>query len=282
MALSVREAETLRAKARQIRYKTIQTVVWAGGGHAGGALSQVEILVALYYRYLRVDPARPGWEDRDRVVLSKGHGGIGYAPLLADRGYFDEALLHEFNHTGSPFGMHLDRLKVPGVDASTGSLGHGLPMAVGLALGARLLGKGWRTYCILGDGECDEGSVWEAAMAASHFRLGHLTAIIDRNGLSIDGQTEDIMALEPLDRKWAGFGWQVLTADGHDFSQLGDAIEKALQSDDVPTVIIARTVKGRGVDFMEGQSAWHYGGLDSDRAGQALLSIARSGGEGAL
>ncbi len=275
MGLSDSEVAALKLKAHQIRRKTIETVVWAGGGHLGGALSQVEILVVLYYHFLNIDPRRPDWPDRDRVVLSKGHGGGGDAPLLADRGYFSEELLKEFNHTGSPFGMHLDRLKVRGVDASTGSLGHGLPMAVGMALGSRLKGATWRTYCILGDGECNEGSVWEAAMAAGHFRLGTLTAIVDRNRLCIDGPTEEIMALEPLADKWRAFGWVVTGVDGHDFRELAGAIEIARQSTERPTVIIARTVKGKGVDFMENQAAWHYGGLDSERAALALKSIDR-------
>ncbi|HSW09500.1 MAG TPA: transketolase [Bacillota bacterium] len=275
MGLTDSEVAALKRKARQLRRKTIETVVWAGGGHLGGALSQVEIMVLLYYHFLNIDPERPDWADRDRVVLSKGHGGIGYAPLLADRGYFPEKLLEEFNHTGSPFGMHLDRLKVPGVDASTGSLGHGLPMAVGMALGARLKGATWRTYCILGDGECNEGSVWEAAMAAAHFRMGTLTTIIDRNGLCIDGTTEAIMALEPLADKWRAFGWEVATVDGHDFRELAGAIEAARRSTERPAAIIARTIKGKGVDFMEDEAAWHYGGLDSERAALALKSIDR-------
>lgn len=171
--------------------------------------------------------------------------------------------------------MHLDRLKVPGVDASTGSLGHGLPMSVGLALGARLKGQSWRTYCILGDGECHEGSVWEAAMAASHYKLSNLTAIVDRNKLCIDGRVEEIMALEPFVDKWVSFGWQALECDGHDFVQLAEAIEKAHQTTDRPTVIIAHTVKGKGIDYMEDQPGWHYGGIDSGKEKLALESIDR-------
>lgn len=279
MGLSEQEITALKEKAREIRRKTVQTLVWSGGGHIGGALSQTDILVILYYHYLNIDPKRPDWEDRDRVILSKGHGGIGFAPLLADRGYFDEALLKDFNHTHSPFGMHLDRLKVPGVDASTGSLGHGLPIAAGLALGAKLKKKSWRTYCILGDGECNEGSVWEAAMSAAHYKLDNLTGFVDRNGLCIDGETEKIMALEPLKEKWISFGWHALEADGHDFAALAGAIEEAQRTKERPTMIIARTVKGRGVDYMEGDSAWHYGGLDSAMAEAALQSIDRSYGK---
>ena len=269
----------MKEKAWLARRNTIQTLMWAGGGHAGGALSQIDILVALYYHYLKVDPKNPDWEDRDRVVLSKGHGGIGYAPILADLGYFKQELLKEFNHTGSPFGMHLDMLKVPGVDASTGSLGHGLPIAVGMAIGARLKKKSWRVYCILGDGECHEGSIWEAAMSAAHYKVDNLTVFVDRNKHCIDGPTETVMTLEPLKDKWLSFGWHALIIDGHDFAQIGGAIDEALQTTGRPTVIIANTIKGKGVDYMEDDPAWHYGGLDSDGMEKAFQSIDRMYGK---
>ncbi len=279
MALSEEILSALNEKAWKNRRMAIKTMVWAGGGHAGGALSQVEILVLLYYHYMNVDPQNPDWEDRDRLVLSKGHGGVGYAPILADKGYFDEEQLKIFNHTHSPFGMHLDRLKVPGVDASTGSLGHGLSIAVGLALGARLKKKDWRTYCIMGDGECNEGSIWEAAMAASHYKLSNLTAFVDRNRMCIDGEVEKIMALEPFIDKWKSFGWNTLEVDGHDFNQLDDAIQNAFQNTDKPTVIIANTIKGKGVDYMENVAPWHYGGLDAENEEKALNSIDRAYGK---
>ena len=180
----------------------VDVTVWAGGAHIGGALSMADVLTALYYHYLNVRPEEPDWPERDRFVLSKGHGGVGLAPVLADKGYFDKELLKEFNHFKSPFGMHLDGNKVQGVDACTGSLGHGLSMALGMALGARFQKQAWRTYCMLGDGECDEGSVWEAAMAAAHYKADNLTAFVDRNHLMIDGLTEDVMSLEPLADKW--------------------------------------------------------------------------------
>jgi len=248
--------------------------VWAGGAHIGGSLSAADLLTALYYKYLRIRPEEPDWPDRDRFVLSKGHGGVGLASVLADRGYFPKALLHEFNHFKSPFGMHLDGAKVPGVDASTGSLGHGLSMAVGMALGARFQGKSWLTYCLLGDGECDEGSVWEAAMAAHHHKVDNLITFVDRNRLMIDGPTEDVMALEPLADKWRAFGWGVREIDGHDYAQIGEAIEAAQQAKGAPLVIIANTVKGKGVDFMENAVQWHYGSVDSDMAARAKASIA--------
>ncbi len=273
MPLTADERTALQAKAQQLRCDMVDVTVWAGGAHIGGSLSMTDVITALYYHYLNIRPDEPGWKERDRFVMSKGHGGVGLASVLADKGYFDKDLLREFNHFKSPFGMHLDGNKVPGVDASTGSLGHGLSMALGMAMGARFQSQAWRTYCLLGDGECNEGSVWEAAMAAHHYKVDTLTAIVDRNHLMIDGLTEDVMALEPLADKWRAFGWKVREIDGHDFAQIGDAIEFAQQNRDAPTVVIADTVKGKGVDFMEGQAQWHYGGLDSDLAARAKASI---------
>ncbi|NOZ02408.1 MAG: transketolase [Deltaproteobacteria bacterium] len=267
------EKKKLADKARELREKIIEVTYTCGGAHVGGAFSQHDILVALYYKYLKIDPKRPQWPERDRFVLSKGHGGIGHAVILGDKGYFDEALLDDFNKTGSPFGMHLDRLKVPGVDTSTGSLGHGFPMAVGIALGARLQGKKFRTYCMVGDGECHEGSVWEAAMAGGHYKVTNLTLFVDRNGFCLDGDTEEIMTLEPLDAKFEAFGWRALTIDGHDFAQIDEAILTSQAEKERPVVIIANTIKGKGVDFMEGQTAWHYGGLDDQMKEKALKSI---------
>lgn len=275
MALTDKELEYLTETAWKIRRSIVQTTHWAGGGHIGGGLSQTDILVILYFHFMNIDPQNPDWEERDRLVLSKGHGGVGYAPVLAEKGYFSGELLKEFNHTGSPFGMHLDRLKVKGLDASTGSLGHGLPIAVGLAMGARLQKKPWRTYCIMGDGEQAEGSIWEGAMAASHFKLDNLTGFIDRNKHCIDGCTEEVMAIEPIKDKWASFGWNVLEVDGHDFRQLAESIEKAQSTPDKPTVVICHTVKGKGVDYMEGKPEWHYGGLDTKMAEEALQSVDR-------
>jgi transketolase len=273
MPLSAEEIRSLQAKARQLRCDMVDVTVWAGGAHIGGALSMADVLTALYYHYLKVKPAEPGWPERDRFVLSKGHGGVGLSAVLADKGYFDKDLLHEFNHFKSPFGMHLDGNKVPGVDASTGSLGHGLSMSVGMALGARFQKQTWRTYCLLGDGECNEGSVWEAAMAAHHFKLDTLTAFIDRNHMMIDGRTEDIMSLEPLAEKWRAFGWEVREIDGHDYAQIGAAIEGAQTTKGAPTMIVCDTVKGKGVDFMEDQVKWHYGSIDSELAAKAKASI---------
>lgn len=270
MALTKEELTLLSDKAYQARRDVVDITGWSGGAHIGGGLSVVDIMIILYYKYMKLDPRKPDWPDRDRLILSKGHAGVAYAPILARKGYFAFDLLKEFNKFKSPFGMHLDGNKVRGVDASTGSLGHGLPIAVGMALGARLQKKSWMTYCILGDGECNEGSVWEAAMAASHFKLTNLVTFVDRNKLMIDGTTKEIMNLEPFADKWKAFGFIVKEIDGHDFGALAGAIEYAQSEKSGPVLILANTIKGKGVEFMENQVKWHYGGLNSD-----LLESAR-------
>lgn len=273
MAITEQEIRDLTEKAKEIRRGIVEVTGWCGGSHIGGALSQADILTLLYFKYLNIDPANPDWEERDRFVLSKGHGGVGHSVVLAKRGYYAMDLLKDFGKSGSAFGMHLDGNKVLGVDTSTGSLGHGLSVSVGLALGARVQGKSWRTYCVMGDGECNEGSIWEAAMAASHYKLANLTGFVDRNRMMIDGLTESVMALEPLADKWRAFGWNVLDVDGHDLKALSDAIETAHAYDAGPTVILAQTVKGKGVDFMEDDPAWHYGGLNAELVEKAKASL---------
>jgi len=240
MPLTQEDIKRLQEKAKEIRKTIVDITFTAGGGHIGGSLSQTDILVALYYKYLNVDPKKPRWDDRDRVILSKGHGGLGWAAILGEMGYFDKTLLKNFNKTGSPFGMHLDMLKVPGCDASTGSLGHGLGIAVGLALGAKMSGKKYRTYCVMGDGELCEGSVWEAAIIGAFHKLDNLTAFVDRNNLMIDGPTEEITQLDNLNDKFASFGWEVLRIDGHDFTAIGGAIEKAQTIKAKPTAPTVR------------------------------------------
>ena len=223
--LKASERKKLQEKARELREKIIEVTFTCGGSHVGGAFSQHDILIALYYKHMNIDPKKPQWPERDRFVLSKGHGGVGHAVVLGDKGYYDMALLDDFNKTGSPFGMHLDRLKVPGVDTSTGSLGHGFPLAVGIALGARLQGHTFQTYCVIGDGECHEGSIWEAAMAGGHYGITNMTLFVDRNRFCLDGPTEVVLKLEPLDAKFESFGWRAITIDGHDFDQIDEAIE---------------------------------------------------------
>jgi transketolase len=265
MPVTDQEISQLQLHAKQLRKDILDITFWAGGSHIGGALSMVEIMILLYYKYLNIDPKYPEMPDRDRFILSKGHAGVGFAPLLARKGYFDFEQLKDFNKFNSPFGMHLDGLKVKGVDMSTGSLGHGLSLAVGLALGARLKGQSWRIYCVLGDGECNEGSIWEAAMAAAHYKTTNLITIVDRNKFSVDGPTEKVMALEPFADKWKSFGFIVKEVDGHSYSALSMAIEEAQVEKKAPVLIMAHTVKGKGVDFMENDVRWHYGGLDSDK-----------------
>lgn len=276
MPVTDQEISQLIGHAKQLRKDILDITFWAGGSHIGGALSIVEIMILLYYKYLHIDPKNPEKPDRDRVILSKGHAGVGFAPLLARKGYFDFELLKDFNKFKSLFGMHLDAQKVKGVDMSTGSLGHGLSLAVGLALGARLKGESWRTYCILGDGECDEGSVWEAAMAASHYKTTNLITIVDRNKYSVDGNTEHVMALEPFADKWRAFGFIVKEVDGHSYTQLSGAIEEAFEEKRAPVLIMAHTIKGKGVDFMEDDVRWHYGGLDSDKLEEAKRFVEAS------
>jgi len=278
MPITDQEIKDLKEKAMQIRMDIVDTTVAAGGAHIGGAMSMVEIMTILYFKYINVDPSNPQMEDRDRVVVSKGHAGVGVAPVLANKGYFPKEELMSFNQFNSPFGMHLDSMKVKGVDISTGSLGHGLPQSVGLALGARTQGKDWKTYCILGDGECNEGSNWEAAMAASHFKVTNLITFVDRNNLMIDGRTEDVMSLEPFADKWTAFGFIVKEINGHDYKELTEAIDFAhANTTDKPVLILCNTIKGKGIDFMEDDVKWHYGSIDSDLAVQAKASIEKMG-----
>jgi transketolase len=273
MTLSDSETKELIEMAAKIRCGIVDVTGWAGGSHIGGALSQTDILTLLYFKYLNVDPSNPDWDDRDRFVLSKGHGGVSHVVVLANKGYFDPEILKNYGKEGSPFSMHMNANKVPGVDISTGSLGHGLPQAVGLALGARIRKKSWITYCLMGDGECHEGSIWEAAMAASHYKLNNLIGIVDRNGLCVDGPTEEVMSLEPFADKWTAFGWKVKTVDGHSFPELAASLDFAIDYKEGPVLIIANTVKGKGYSFIENDPSWHYGALDSNRRAEAKKSI---------
>ena len=277
MALSTQERQKLQDIARELRLTVIDVMAWSGGAHVGGSLSIIDILTILYFKYLDVNPADPQWDERDRFVLSKGHAAAGLIPVLAKRGFFPEETLKTFNHFGSPFAMHPDSNKVIGCDASAGSLGHGLSMAAGMALGARQRKMPWKTVCLMGDGECCEGSVWEAAMSAPHFKLGNLIGIVDRNRFMIDGETEDVMPLEPFADKWRAFGWEVVEVDGHDFDQLDEALARAWAATDVPVLILAHTIKGKGVDFMENNVVYHYASADSELCARAKASILKEG-----
>ena len=273
MALSKQEWLALEKKAYELRNLCLDTTFWAGSAHIGGGMSVMDMLTILYYKYMKIDVTNPNWEDRDRLILSKGHAGVAYASVLCELGFNDKEQLKTFNLTNSKMGIHLDSNKVIGVDASTGSLGHGLPIAVGTGLAARVLGKDYKTYCILGDGECDEGSNWEAAMSAAHFKVDNVISFVDRNKCMIDGRTEDVMSLEPFADKWRAFGFIVKEVDGHNFNELSEAIDFALENKGAPVMIIANTIKGEGIDFMEDNYLWHYGAIDDEKYAKAKESL---------
>lgn len=263
----------LEETAHRLRNLCLDTVVWAHSGHIGGSMSSMDILTILYHKYMRIDPKNPDWADRDRLVISKGHIGVGHAPVLADLGYISKELLKDFNLTGSNLGIHLDSTKVPGVDTSTGSLGHGLSMAAGLGLAARLLGKDYRTYCIVGDGESNEGAIWEAAMSIAHFNITNVITFVDHNRYMIDGAVKDVMNVEPLPDKWRAFGFETLVVNGHSFVELSAAIDTALAATEKPVCIICETIKGCGIDYMENNYKWHYGALDDANLTAARESL---------
>lgn len=246
----------LREIAKNTRKLILESVAEAGSGHPGGSLSAVEILVTLYFYKMRHDPKNPRWEDRDRFILSKGHAAPLLYSILAQAGYFPIEELKTLRKLGSRLQGHPD-FRTPGVEYCGGSEGIGLSVAIGMALAARLDNKSYRVYVLLGDGELQEGQIWEAAMCASKYKLDNLTAIIDRNGIQQDGLTEQIMPLEPLASKWRDFNWNVIQIDGYDFNQIIDALDKAEETINRPTVIIAHTIKGKGVSFMEWSPEWH-------------------------
>ena len=248
----------LKNKALDIRKRVIEMVAEAGMGHIGSDLSSIDILTVLYFHILKIDPQRPEWEDRDRFVLSKGHGCGALYTTLAKAGFFSEELLNTFMELDTNLPGHPDRNKTPGIEMNTGALGHGLPVSVGMALAGKIDRRGYRVFVLMGDGEQDEGSVWEGAMAASHFKLDSLTAIIDRNGLQLGGSTEDTMSLEPLDDKYRSFGWAVKIINGNDVEELVDTFSDLPFNKGKPSLIIARTVKGKGVSFIENRPEWHH------------------------
>ncbi len=266
----------LEAKARQIRQDIIREIAAAGSGHPGGSLSCADILTALYFDVMNIDPGNPGAEDRDRFVLSKGHAAPALYACLAERGYFPTEELVTLRKLGSRLQGHPSMKKLPGLEMSTGSLGQGFSCAVGMALAGRHDGSPARVYTALGDGELQEGLVWEAAMAAAHYGLDNLCAVVDHNGLQIDGRNDDVMKVNPIDEKFRAFGWNVICIDGHDMAQITGAFAKARAFSGKPTVIVAETVKGKGVSFMEDQAGWHGKAPDAGQAAQALEEL---GGE---
>ena len=263
----------LMLNAAKARMLCVEAVYTAASGHPGGSLSCIDALTELYFDEMNIDPANPAWEDRDRFVLSKGHCSPGLYSVLALRGYFPTEDMKLFRSIKGHYSGHPDMQYVPGVDMSTGSLGQGLSVAVGMALAARLAGKSYRTYAMCGDGEIEEGQIWEAAMSAAKWKLDNLCAFVDVNGLQIDGATADVMPSEPLDKKFEAFNWNVISVDGHDFSQLADALAKAKETKGKPTVILMHTVKGKGVSFMENQAGWHGKAPNAEQYAQAKSEL---------
>ncbi len=274
------ELARLREAARRIRVEVVRAVYHAQAGHLGGPLSAAEILAALYFRILRIRPEEPGWPDRDRFVLSKGHASIALYAAMALRGYFPVEELLTFDAAHSRLQGHPDMTRLPGLDMSTGSLGMGISAALGMALGARLTGRAIRAFVLLGDGECQEGQVWEAAMVGARYRLDNLIAIVDHNKLQQygwpgDGPDGRLPPQEPgeLARKWSAFGWRVVEVDGHDLAALVPAIEGATVGEGRPTVVIAHTVKGKGVSFMEGHYFWHTRAMKPEEFAAAMAEL---------
>jgi transketolase len=263
----------LKEMAKKLRRHVITMIATAGSGHPGGSLSAADIITALYFKILRYNPENPQWSDRDRFILSKGHAAPILYAALAEAGYFPVAELATLRKLDSRLQGHADRKFTPGVEMSAGSLGMGLSFAIGVALAARLDSKTYRTYVLLSDGECEEGQTWEAALSAAHFKLDNLTAIVDYNGIQLSGRTCDIMNLEPFTRKWQAFGWHTIDIDGHDFDQILSAYQRAEKTKDKLTAIVARTVKGKGVSFMENNVAFHGKAPTWEEAERALKEL---------
>src|SRR3989339_124367 len=254
MKLSVKEIE---AKAKQIRYSAIEMICEAASGHPGGSLSVSDILAVLYFHTMNYKPDRPEWIERDRFVLSKGHAAPALYSVLAHAGFYSTKILKNLRQVGSPLQGHPDMMALPGIEMSTGSLGQGLSAAVGIALAARIDSLKYRVYCVIGDGESQEGQIWEAAMSAGHHKLDNLCVIMDHNNLQIDGKVEEIKTISPIADKWKAFNFNVISADGHNIKALIDAFDKAEKQKGKPTIIIADTVKGKGVSFMENVNKIH-------------------------
>ena len=263
----------LRRIAAEIRLGALEGVFNAASGHPGGSLSVADIMAYLYFEEMNIRPDDPAWEDRDRLVLSKGHTAPALYSALSLRGFFPREELKTLRQVGSRLQGHPDMKHIPGVDMSTGSLGLGISAACGMALAGKLKNKNYRVYAILGDGECEEGQVWEAAMFAPHYKLDNLCAFIDFNGLQIDGRITDVIDPTPFDAKFEAFGWNVITIDGHDFGQIEEAVNAAKKCTDRPTVIICNTVKGKGVSFMEDNVKWHGSAPNKEQYDTAVAEL---------
>lgn len=266
-------AENLEAVAKQIRCDIITMTQSAGSGHPGGSLSATDLMAVLYFESANIDPKKPGREDRDRIIFSKAHVTPLIYSVLARRGFCDPVILTGFRKLGSPLQGHPHIGCIPGIESSGGSLGQGISVALGLAMAGKLDKKPWRVWCVLGDGELQEGLVWEAFMAAAHYKTDNLVAIIDKNGLQIDGTTKEVMNIDPLADKLRAFGWEVIEIDGHNLTQIREAYGKAKKVDGKPVAIIANTVKGKGVSFMENNANWHGKAPSKDEAEKALAEL---------
>lgn len=262
-----------KRQAAQIRKHIIDEVFSAASGHPGGSLSCTDILTVLYFHEMRIDAGNPKWEDRDRFVLSKGHCSPALYAVLAEKGFFPGEELLKFRSIDSFLQGHPSMKDVPGVDMSTGSLGQGISAAVGMALAGKVDRKDYRVYSILGDGEIQEGQVWEACMAAAHYKLDNLTVFLDHNGLQIDGKITEVMSPESVTEKFKAFGWRVIEINGHDYVQIIEALEEAKKSRGVPTMIVAETIKGKGVSFMENAAGWHGSAPNKEQRDQALAEL---------
>ena len=271
--LSRKDIDGLTEKARSLRMEILKMLAEAGSGHTGGSLSAADIVTVLYFSKMRHKPANPEWRERDRFILSKGHAAPVLYAALALSGYFDKGLLKTLRKIGSPLQGHPCSCKLPGVEISTGSLGQGLSIANGISMGIKMDGLSSRVYCLLGDGEIQEGQVWEAAMTAAHYRLDNLCAIIDNNGLQIDGHCCDVMHIEPIVHKWKAFGWHVIDIDGHNIRAIVGALNKAETLKGKPTMIVARTIKGKGVSFFEGKVEYHGLAPTHDELEMALKEL---------
>jgi transketolase len=267
--------DELKQMAATIRCDIIDMICTAEAGHPGGSLSATDIVTALYFRLMRIDPANPRWPDRDRFILSKGHACPVWYAALAERGFFDKSHLGTLRRLGSILQGHPDMNKVPGIDMTAGSLGQGLSVGIGMALAGKLQKKDYHVWVVIGDGESQEGSVWEAAMAGAKWKLGNLTAILDRNNLQNDWYVDDLMPIEPVADKWRAFGWHVVEINGHAMEEIVPALEAAKDREDGPTLILAHTIKGKGVSFMENVCEWHGKAPCKEEADQALKEIRR-------
>jgi transketolase len=278
MPAEIMDIPALQQMAAQIRCDVIEMTHHAGQGHPGGSLSAAEVVTALYFRVMRLDPTRPAWPDRDRFVLSKGHACPVWYSALAERGYFGRECIGTLRCLDSILQGHPDMRKTPGVDMSAGSLGHGLSAGLGMALAGRLQKRDYHVWVIIGDGETQEGSIWEAAMAAASFRANNLTAILDRNRIQNDDFVDNVMPIEPVADKWRAFGWRVVEIDGHDMAAVVAALEESRAMRGQPTLILANTVKGKGVSFMENNPDWHGRAPNAAEAAQALAEIRAAAG----